>query len=48
LGEDQQNFSDFYLEKDEKGHYSVNLKGMNGEPIPNTQVLVSYVVRGVE
>lgn len=48
LGEGSQNFIDFYMEKDQSGCYVLNLLGVNGEPIGNSQVVVSYMVRGVE
>ena len=48
LGEGHQNFINFYLEKDQNNNYVLSLLGINGEPIANSQVVVTYIVRGVE
>mgnify|MGYP000076607126 CR=1 FL=1 len=48
LGEHGDNFMDFYLEQDSKEKYVLNLLGLNGEPIRNTQVIMTYIVDGVE
>jgi len=35
LGENSQNFLEFYLEKNSKNQYILNLLGLNGEHISN-------------
>jgi hypothetical protein len=48
LGEDNNNFVDLYLEKTKDCDYVLNLLGLNGEIIPNSDVLITYSIKGVD
>jgi hypothetical protein len=38
--------ADFYLEKNRKGSYVLNVLGINGESLQGNNVLVSYTAQG--
>lgn len=46
LGEDSLNFNDIYLRNGSKG-YDLSVLGRNGEPSPETQVVVRYQIDGI-
>ena len=48
LSENNQNFIDIYLEKDRQGSYILNLLGLNGETINNSDIILTYSITGVE
>lgn len=47
LGENSLNFNDVYLRKSSKG-YNLSVLGKNGEPSPYTQVVIRYIVDGIQ
>ncbi len=48
LSEDTQNFINIYLQKDRQSNYILNLLGLNGEIISNSDIILTYSITGVE
>lgn len=48
LEENNDNFIDTYLEKEESGHYILKVRGKNGESIPNASGNFSYEQFGAD